>query len=266
MGKFWHIFRLSLMEYFVYRVNFFLWRFRSIVSFLTLIFFWQAVYGVKDNVFGYTEAQMLTYIVGIAVLRAVILGGRVADLAGLIKDGGIINKFLLRPWDVIKVWFVRDLASKALNLVLVIVEVFFIIRILNLSFYIPQNLIYLGLFIISCLLSLPLYFLLDFMLSLIAFWVDNVWAPRWLFGVIFLQFLSGRFFPLDVLPEFAFNLVRLTPFPYLIYFPLKIYLEQVSLWQAGRIIGLLIVWLVVIYFAAKKMWHKGLKQYTAYGG
>lgn len=266
MRKFWHIFRLSLMEYFIYRVNFFIWRFRSIASFLTLIFFWQAVYGVKNNVFGYTEAQMLTYIVGIAVLRAVILEGRVADLAGLIKDGGIINKFLLRPWDVIKVWFVRDLASKTLNLVLVTVEVFFIIRILDFSFYIPKNIIYFVLFLISTLLSLPLYFLLDYMLSIIAFWVDNVWAPRWLFGVIFLQFLSGRFFPLDVLPNFIFNLIQLTPFPYLIYFPLKIYLEQVSLLQAGKIIALLILWLVVIYFATRKLWREGLKQYTAYGG
>jgi ABC-2 type transport system permease protein len=254
------------MEYFIYRVNFFIWRFRSIVSFLTLIFFWQAVYGVKNNVFGYSEAQMLTYIVGIAVLRAVILGGRVADLAGLIKDGGMVNKFLLRPWNVIKVWFVRDLASKVLNLFLVVIEVYLIINLLNLSFYTPQNLSYLGLFIISCLLSLPLYFLLDFMLSIIAFWVDNVWAPRWLFGVIFLQFLSGRFFPLDVLPNFVYNLIQLTPFPYLIYFPLKIYLQQVSLFQAGKIIGLLVFWLVVIYFATKKLWKIGLRQYTAYGG
>lgn len=266
MLKYWHVFRLSLMEYFVYRVNFFLWRFRSIVSFLTLIFFWQAVYGVKDNVFGYSEAQMLTYIVGIAVLRAVILGGRVADLAGMIKTGDLVNKFLLRPWDVIKIWFVRDLASKILNLALVIVEVFLLIKILNLSFYAPRNFTYLAFFILSCLFSLPLYFLLDFMLSLIAFWVDNVWAPRWLFGVIFLQFLSGRFFPLDVLPEFVFNFVKLTPFPYLIYFPLKIYLEQVTIFQAVRINGLLFLWLVVVYFVTKKIWRKGLKQYTAYGG
>lgn len=266
MLKYWHVFRLSLMEYFVYRVNFFLWRFRSIISFLTLIFFWQAVYGLKDNVFGYTQSQMLTYIVGIAFLRAVILGGRVADLAGMIKTGDIVNKFLLRPWRVIRIWFVRDLASKALNLVFVIGEVFLIIKILNLSFYIPQNFIFIILFIISCLLSLPLYFLLDYMLSIIAFWVDNVWAPRWLFGVIFLQFLSGRFFPLDVLPEFAFKLISLTPFPYLIYFPLKIYLEQVTFLQAVRIIGLLFLWLVIVYFLTKKLWQKGLKQYTAYGG
>ncbi len=266
MLKYWYVFRLSLIEYFVYRVNFFLWRFRSIVSFLTLIFFWQAVYGVKDNVFGYTEAQMLTYIVGIAILRAVIFGGRVADLAGMIQTGELVNKFLLRPWDVIKIWFIRDLASKLLNLILVIVEVFFIIKLLNLSFYVPKNIIYFLLFIISCLLSLPLYFFLDYMLSILAFWVDNVWAPRWLFGMIFLQFLSGSFFPLDVLPNFVFDLIQLTPFPYLIYFPLTIYLEQVSLVGAGRIILLLVLWLVVIYLATRKLWQKGLKQYTAYGG
>lgn len=253
------------MEYFVYRVNFFLWRFRSIVAFLTLIFFWRAVYGARTEVFGYQRAQMLTYIVGISVLEGFVLGGRTADLAGMVKSGELVNKYLLRPWNVIKTWFFRDLASKILNLGFVIVEISFLVNILNLPFYFPQKLSFLLIFIISCFAALLLNFLISYLLSCVAFWVDNVWAPRWLFGVIFLEFMAGKFFPLDVLPQPIFKLIRLTPFPYLIYFPIQIYLEKVTFIQAIRALTILIFWLVVFLKITGVVWKNGLKIYAAYG-
>ncbi len=253
------------MEYFVYRVNFFLWRFRSIVSFVTLIFFWQAVYGARTEVFGYQRNQMLTYVVGISVLKEVILGGRTADLAGMIKNGTLVNKFLLRPWNVITTWFVRDIADRILNLGFVLVELFLIINILNLPFYFPQDPLFLLIFVILSGSALILNFLISYLLSCVGFWVDNVWAPRWLFGVIFLEFMAGKFFPLDVLPKSIFSVIKLTPFPYLVYFPLQVYLEKVTFGQAIESLVILFVWILAFAKITKFVWQKGLKGYAAYG-
>jgi len=209
---------------------------------------------------------MLTYIIGISVLRAIIFGSRTTDLAGMIKSGELVNKFLVRPWNIIQVFFFRDLAAKLLDIFFGVLELILIIRILKIPFYWPATWHSLLFFVSSCLIALLLYFFLSFLLSLIAFWVDNVWAPRWLFGVIFLEFMSGAFFPLDVLPTPLLKLVYLTPFPYLLYFPLKIYLGQVDLSSLGKIFLFMFFWLIVIVLIVSKLWRRGLRVYSTYGG
>lgn len=266
MRQYFLIFKLTLMEYFVYRLNFILWRFRNVIFILSLIFFWRAIYRGQQEVFGYQQEQMLTYIIGISVLRAIIFGSRTADLAGMIKSGELVNKFLIRPWSIIKVFFFRDLAAKLLDIFFGILELFLIIWLLKIPFYWPPAWPSLFLFIASCLLALLLYFFLSFLLSLIAFWVDNVWAPRWLFGVIFLEFMSGAFFPLDVLPSPLLKLIYLTPFPYLLYFPLKIYLAQVGFFGFSKVFLLMFFWLLIVVLLVDKLWKKGLKIYSTYGG
>ncbi len=266
MKKYLKVLKVSFMEYFVYRTNFFLWRFRSIISFLTLVFFWRAVYGARNEVFGYQKTQMLTYVIGISALKGVILGGRSADLAGMIKSGELVNKYLLRPWNVITSWFFRDLADKSLNLIFILVELYLLINILNLPFYFPSNISFFVIFIFISFTAAVLYFLLSYLLSCVGFWVDNVWAPRWLFGVIFLEFMAGAFFPLDIMPEPLFKAVMVTPFPYLIYYPLQVYLEKISLLEAYKALIILIGWTLFFIFLTKKVWKKGLNDYDAFGG
>ena len=209
---------------------------------------------------------MLTYIIGISVLRAIIFGSRTTDLAGMIKSGELVNKFLVRPWNIIQVFFFRDLAAKLLDIFFGVLELILIIRILKIPFYWPATWHSLLFFVSSCLIALLLYFFLSFLLSLIAFWVDNVWAPRWLFGVIFLEFMSGAFFPLDVLPAPLLKLVYLTPFPYLLYFPLKIYLAQICFSGIIRILAIMLFWLGLVIPATVMVWRRGLRLYSAYGG
>jgi ABC-2 type transport system permease protein len=266
MKKYLKVLQISFMEYFIYRLNFFLWRFRSIISFLSLIFFWQAVYGARSEVFGYQKTQMLTYVVGISILQGITLGGRTADLAGMIKSGDVINKFLLKPWNVITTWFFRDLADRSLNLVFVIAEIIILVRLLNLPVYIPDKANTWIIFIFLSLLAICLNFLISYLLSCVGFWVDNVWAPRWLFGVIFLEFMSGKYFPLDVLPQLLFKAINLTPFPYLVYFPLQVYLEKVTVIEAVKALLILFFWTIIIYKFTRYVWKKGLADYTAYGG
>jgi len=266
MKKYWLIFKLTLMEYFVYRLNFFLWQFRNVVSFLALFFFWQAVYSGRREIFGYQLEQMLGYTMGVSVLRGIVLGSRTADLAGMIKSGELADRFLLRPWSITKVFFCRDLAAKFLDAIFIILEIYLIGRLMGIELFLPKSWGIIILFIIACLLSVLLYFFISFLLSTIAFWVDNVWAPRWLFGIIFLEFMSGAFFPLDVLPPVLLKIIDLTPFPYLIYFPLKIGLGQLASGKIASVLMVMVFWLILVVLLTGSVWRKGLKSYSAYGG
>ncbi|PIS14296.1 hypothetical protein COT64_03415 [Candidatus Shapirobacteria bacterium CG09_land_8_20_14_0_10_39_12] len=265
MKKYFQILKLTLQEYLVYRLNFLLWRFRSFVSFITLLIFWQAVYGSKTLLFGYQKPQMIAYVLGAALLRGIIISSRSADMAGQIRNGDLTS-IILKPLNVFKFWLSKDFADKMLNFVFVFGELFLVLKILRVDFYLPKEPVTYLLFFLVLILAVFLYFFTSFVISATAFWTDDIWAARWLFGVIFLEFMAGNFFPIDVLPKTLANIFYLTPFPYLIYFPIKIWNEQITGLMALKAILICLIWLVVFYFLAKKIWEKGVKNYGAYCG
>lgn len=265
MKKYLQLIRITLEEYFVYRLNFLLWRFRSFVFLLTLFFFWLAIYGQRTEFLGYQKAQMLTYVVGIAFLKGIVLGSRSADLAGQIRSGEL-TRIIMLPIKMLSFWFSRDVVDKALNLFFTALEIGVVLLIFKFPFYLPQQIQTYVYFTIITVLAIFLYFFLSFFISATAFWSEEIWATRWLFGIIFLEFLAGAFFPIDVLPSWLQKIIYLTPFPYLVFFPLKLWLEQLSLIMLIKAGVVCVFWTIFFYWLARFLWEKGARNYGAYGG
>lgn len=265
MRKYLQLAKITFEEYLVYRLNFLLWRFRNLVFLLTLLFFWLALYGNQTEFLGYQRSQMLVYAVGIAILRSLVLASRSADLASQVRSGELI-KLIIQPVKTVYFWLTRDFVDKLLNLFFTILEIVIVLTIFKFPFYFPQNFLSYIYFLILLILALFLYFFLSFSLSVIAFWTEEIWATRWLFGVIFLEFFAGALFPIDVLPNWLQKIVYLTPFPYLVFFPLKIWLEQISGIMAIKAIVVCFLWLIFFSWLARFLWRKGIKNYGAYGG
>lgn len=265
MRKYWQIIKATFEEYFEYRLNFLLYRFRSFISFLTLILFWLAFYGKSEMILDYKKSQLLIYVIGVAFLRSIVLATRSYDLAGQIRNGQL-TKLLLQPLDIFNFWFTRDLADKILNILFALVEILIVSKIIGFNLTFPKDPFVFLIFIVLIFLSTLLYFYLSFLLSVSAFWTEDVWATRWLFGVIFLEFFSGAYFPVDILPSWISRIIYLTPFPYLIFYPLKIWLGQVPVEAGIKIIFISLFWLILIFMVSNLIWKKGVKNYGAYGG
>ena len=73
MQKYLIIFSIFWQNGFVYRLNFILWRVRSVIVILTVYFLWSALFQNNRVLFGYTKEQMLTYVFLVLILRSVIL-------------------------------------------------------------------------------------------------------------------------------------------------------------------------------------------------
>jgi ABC-2 type transport system permease protein len=263
--KYLHIFQITLQEYFTYRLNFFLWRFRSLVFTLTLLFFWLAVYGSQKTLFGYEKSQMLTYLLGVVFLDSLILASRTADLAAELRSGGL-SKLLLRPVGFFKFFLVRDLGDKALNMIFALIEIAAIVLLLNFTFYFPQAFSQWVLFILQVIISFFLYFFLSLVISLSAFWTEEIWATRWLLGVVLLDFFSGVIFPIDILPPVIAKVFYFTPFPYLVFSPLKIWLGQMTISAALESILITFLWGIAFYYLCMFLWQRGTRKYGAFGG
>jgi ABC-2 type transport system permease protein len=102
--------------------------------------------------------------------------------------------------------------------------------------------------------------------SFISFWVPELaWGAQFLMIVVIIEFMSGSYFPLDVFPPIVFQILRFTPFPYLVFIPIKIYLGNFdsSLVVQSLIIGL--AWSLILWKIVNYVWKKGLMAYEGVG-
>lgn len=261
--KYFRVFANTWSETLSYRLNFVMWRFRTVLQLLTMYFLWSTLIPTNGSLFGYSQSQMLTYILGTSLISSIVTATRTAELGEQINNGDLSN-FLLKPINYMKYWFARDLGDKAMNLTFCMVEISLLIVIFRPPLFFQTDPTFLFLTLISCLISMMMYFFFNYLLGLFGFWSNEIWGPRFIFWIL-IGFFGGSLFPLDILPGPVFEVLKLLPFTYLLYFPLKIYLGQLGI--STIIEGLLIssVWTILLYFTVQFVWKKGLKLYGAEG-
>lgn len=261
--KYLAVFKISWEQSLVYRLNFALWRVRTVLQLLLVYFIWWTVFQTQNEVFGYTSASILTYILVSAVIRAIVLSSRAMDVSNQINDGSVVN-FLIKPLGFVQYYLSRDFADKLLNISFVIFEIGLIIFLLRPEIIIQTQLLTLLLFILATILGIIVYFCIGFIISLLSFWVENSWGPMFLM-FIFLEGFGGALFPIDILPKSVFNFLMLTPFPYLIYFPSKLYLGGFTVNQLILYFLILSFWVIGLWFIMRWVVSAGLRHYTAVG-
>ncbi|MBI2431117.1 MAG: ABC-2 family transporter protein [Candidatus Levybacteria bacterium] len=263
MSKYSSIIINTWNEILTYRLSFVMWRLRTIFQLLTIYFLWHSLIPKSQTLFGYSQSVMLTYIVGTAVLSAIVFSTRTHEIGENINSGNL-SSFLTKPISYFGYWFCRDIGDKLMNISFSIIELFILFFILRPSLFIQTNIEYLLFFLIAIVFGVLLYFLIGAMLGMIGFWSPEVWAPRFIFFIL-VQFFSGALFPLDIFPKPIFALFQFLPFPYLLFFPLKIYLGQISFAEIAQGLTVTMVWIFVLWHGVALVWQKGLRMYTAYG-
>ncbi|MEI6690486.1 MAG: ABC-2 family transporter protein [bacterium] len=239
-----------------------MWRIRQIFVFLIPFFIWRAVVGNGGEIYGYTFASLMTYLFGTTVLRSLVMGSRTADLGWMINSGSLTIP-LMRPIGMFRFLFARDMADKLFNLTFMFLEIPLMLLIFHPPIFMQSNILINITTILSVILAMLLYFFINIIFGCIAFWSRDVWAPRFLLMVI-IEFATGAMFPLDMLPAFWQKLILFTPFPYLLYTPLKIYLGQQGV-NISQSLAIQIIWVILFGIFTMALWRKGLKNYEAEG-
>lgn len=264
MKKYLTVFKISWENGFVYRLNFILWRLRSVIVILTVYFLWEAIFRSGGTIFGYTKDKILTYIFLSLVLRSLIMGLRSIEAAGEISDGRLTN-YLLKPLNYHLYWFTRDMADKFLNILFSIGEIIALYFILRPPIYFQTNPQTLAVFGVATVLAMVLNFVFANIASNFAFWLPgNAWG-FWFIYLVFQDFLGGVMFPLDIFPKAIYNLVILLPFPYLLFVPVNIYLGKITGVELYRDFAVMIFWVVAGALLIRQEWRVALKSYAAEG-
>lgn len=250
-------------EMLTYRISFVMWRVRMLISVLALYFLWQVAIPPGAKILDYNQTSILTYILGTSIISSVVISNRSYAIADEINSGALSN-FLLKPMNYFSYWFAKDLGDKAMNFAFSIVELTIVFLVLKPPLFVQTNPTFLLFFGVAVALALIMYFLFNLILGMVGFWSAETWAPRFIF-ITLLTFLAGGIFPLDILPKTVFAVIKLLPFAYLLYFPLKIYLGQLPVGDIFFGLSMSIVWCFALYFFVRVVWRRGLKVYTAVG-
>ncbi len=266
MNKYFSVFKISFQQEFAYRLNFVMWRVRNIMQIFLIFFLWDAIFADSDRVlFGYDRSKILTYVFGILIVRAFVLSSRAVDVVGEVAQGNLSN-YLIKPVNYFKYWLTRDFSNKALNLIFVVFEAAALYLILKPPIFAQTNPVYLISFIISITLGMLIFFTIVLINGSIPFWVpEAAWGVNFIVIAIVVEFLSGALFPLDVLPESIQSFLSFTPFPYLIFFPIQVYLGNLSIPAVLKGLGVSVVWLVVLWSFVNYVWKRGLRVYQSTG-
>lgn len=266
MKKYWQIFKISFAQEFAYKVNFIMWRVRNVIQVLIAYYLWSTVFAnPQTTLFGYDQAKILTYVFAIILIRSLVFSARSVDVPQEISEGSLTN-YLVRPVAYFKYWFVRDFSSKALNFAFSIVEFILLALIFRPPIFIQSNFLLLVLFLFTLVVANYLIFVVRFIVTSVTFWVPELaWGGQFLFMVIITEFLSGSIFPLDIFPAFWQTVFYYTPFPYLIFFPLQVYLGKIALAEIVRGMVISIFWSLGLTYILKAVWQKGLRLYDAVG-
>jgi ABC-2 type transport system permease protein len=120
------------------------------------------------------------------------------------------------------------------------------------------------LFIINVLISSSLFFLMESLMELAAFWAENVWSLS-----VLLRFLiglfSGAWLSLSLFPAWSQTIMSLLPFKGMVYIPVRLLMGEVSFneWMYVQFISM--TWILIMGLLVAIVWRRGRILYTGVG-
>lgn len=188
--------------------------------------------------------------------------------SGICRDirEGTVKKFLVQPIDMLSFLLLYRIAHKAVYYTVAAAPfalVFYLCR----GFFPagwPEPRVLLA-YVASLLMAFLLGFFLEATIGMIGFWFLEVSSLLFVY-MLFSFFFSGHMFPIDMLPGFWGELVRLIPLQYLAYFPAAVFLGKVQ--GAELIAGLWtqFAWIVFFIAASRLAFAFGVRRYSGFGG
>ncbi|MBI2518939.1 MAG: ABC-2 family transporter protein [Bdellovibrio sp.] len=265
-GKWSQTIRIWWGQYTAYRINFFL----QVIGPVLVFFFvkyslWREIYkGIgnsADNpvmIGGFTLDSMLQYHGWILVFSMLTQGNANFDLSTDIRLGKI-STYLIYPFNFWEYQTAGFFAFQTLEWPVA----FFTASILAACnvIYFPTAAALVGVLMLAMFISI-LQFTLQFLAGLVAFWLEETWVLRVLLNII-TTFLSGAVIPLDLFPQTLKSILAYSPFPYMVYYPVKVAMGLHPL--EPKVFIILSAWALVFCTFNVMVWRRGLRLYTGAG-
>lgn len=262
LAKYYKLFVLSWQNGLVYRTSLLIWRLRQLLSTLMALTIWSVIFTDQSSAFSYTRAEMISYVFLVSILQSLILASSLHSLAGDIYNGHISQQ-LLKPHSLFLHFTSLEVADKLRNVLFSLVEGAALYALFLPVIIWPSFQTWL-VFAVWAIMGTIIHFFITIIFGSLGFWSPETWGPKFLFFMI-LDFTAGKLYPLDILPTTIQRVLLVTPFPYLSYIQIQLFLGRLSPTQIVWGWVSMLVWTVITWKVAQWVWTKGTKGYEANG-
>ncbi len=266
MQKFRKIFEISLQNRFEYRLNSFLWMIYSFIPILTSMALWNTVYTQNRNIAGfYSRNEMMTYyFIMMIVTNLLQVGYDYHGVANDIKTGGI-NTYLVRPYDFMTYKFIYSLSENVLFVVIGTIPIAVIWFLFRDMISVDVNGKDWVFFLLAIIIGYIIHFESLFIMSICAFFMNSITSLYMTLNIL-KSIVSGQLFPLSILPNYFFIVLKYSPFQYIAYYPVCILQKRYSYKEMIYFTVFGCIWAVILFVLSRVVWKKGLTKYSAFGG
>lgn len=251
------LFGLYLSYMLEYRAEIYLWVLASVLP-LILLGVW--AHAAESGAYPLSRIEFIRYFIAVFVVRQFSFIWVIWEFEELVVSGNLSQQLLL-PIDPVWRFLASHVTERVVRLPLVLAVVGVCFGLYRDAFWLPAASDFAS---AGALLALAFAarFALQYMMSMLSFWSERAASIEELWFVVHL-FLSGLIAPLDVYPESVRRITELTPFPYLIYYPVNLLLGRGAPFE--RAIIVLTIWGGLGWLLQRVLWRRGLRRYSAMG-
>lgn len=224
---------------------------------------WKAIFGDKTVIGDYTFPMMLTYyIVTTIIFKMNASGAMMWQFADEIKNGRF-SKYVVRPVNPV-IYFLSCSLGKSLVTVLFNLCAFLAWILLFKNYFIlPHNVLTILWALVFAILGLSIMIQTNYFVAMLSFKITEI-AGMYVAVLNVVDFLSGAFIPLALMPGAVQSVMKWFPYYYTVYFPASLYLNK-GTEQIPFALGIMLFWNVVYIGFNLMMYKKMFRYYEGVG-
>lgn len=261
--KWWQTVKVHWSSMLVYRTNFALIIIGPVlVFFFVKISLWYSIFqgDMTQTIGHYTLKDMLTYHLWTMIVMLISRAYNSPKLSEDIRLGKV-STYLIYPFSL---WEFNVTLFIARLIVQIFIALFTLVLLVTVFTSYFQEVIWVDFLqgLSFCIVVGLFWFSLQYLVGLMAFWLEETWVIAVIAETVF-QLLSGNIIPLDLFPAWAEQALGYTPFPYVTFIPVKLFMGQ----DIDFITAMLnlVFWIMVMNLFIYLVWRRGLKLYTGAG-
>ncbi len=252
----------------LYRVDFVLRLFYSLIAMYGVCSLWRALYSQSPDIVGRPLPAMVTYAMLAVALDIIFYPSALKSapqnyIADQIRTGRI-DTDLLRPLGLQCQLLVRNGAAAFFSLLWLVLPAWSL-GVLFLGMELPATPVCGVAFLISVAMSFLILFSLNFLLGMVCFVTTDIKQITMAYSGI-LTILSGKLIPNWLYPDWMQAMIRVLPFRCIFEIPLNIYTGVLNGVEIGQEICLQVFWSVLLFGLGRLLWAGVHRYLTVQGG
>lgn len=264
MNKYVAVLNSAWQRQFTFRANILAFRVGNLIELSFQLFIWLAVYSSTALVGGYSQKEMMTYLVLSWLFTFFTTTYGIEEHVGSHIRDGKLSEFLIKPMSYLRYMVALSIGRSSMASIFGVLIVVFFMAIFHGSLIFPTDIRVYFLVLTIVIIGVFVRLFLAILVGMIAFWSTEMSGINYTINTV-IRFLTGGFAPLNLLPKALFQVTLWTPFIYINFFPAQLYLGKTDIRTGVIGIGVELIWLCILYFLIKLVWSFGVRRYEAFG-